>query len=169
MISKELFAIKFETDDKIGSGFLLREMNSMLLICKGAMLQDEFRLIIGECLRQIKKNRVRACIADFGLMNTELNACHVKKDFHENISAAGITRLAIVLPVNSINGEFVQNARETRIQHPDSLVAFYSYSFSDALLWMTDKSRRPLSYQSVKGLISSITGRLKFTINSAIG
>lgn len=160
MIGKELFAIKFGTTHKGGSGFLLRELNSILLICKGPVLQEEFRLIINECLRQIEKNNVSACIADFGLMHMGTTALHVKKDFHENISAAGITKLAIVLPINSTNGEFVQNARETRIQPPASLVAFYSFSLSDALLWMTDRNRYK-TYYMIKYIMGFIKNRLR--------
>ncbi|GAA0892124.1 hypothetical protein GCM10009122_18030 [Fulvivirga kasyanovii] len=169
MISKELFAIKFETDDKSGSGFLLREINSILLICKGPVLQEEFKIIQSEFLKQIERNKVKTCIADFGLMNIGMKAPYVKKDFHENISAAGITRLALVLPINATNGQCVQNALDTQILQPASLVAFYSYSLSDALLWMAGKSKKPVSYQSIKNIMASAKERLMFTINSTIG
>lgn len=169
MISKELFAIKFGTGDKSGSGFLIRELNSILLICKGPVLQEEFKIIQREFLEQIERNKVRACIADFGFMNIGVEASFVKKDFHESISAAGITKLALVLPIHTTHGECVQNALETQIGQASSLVAFYSYSLSDALLWMTDLSRRPLLYNSVKSTIVSVKERLMYTISSIIG
>ncbi|MBL6447434.1 hypothetical protein JMN32_14040 [Fulvivirga sp. 29W222] len=165
MITKELFAIKFETDDKSGSGFLLQEINSLLLICKGPVLKEEFKLIIEEGIKQIERTKVRTCIADFGLMNIGGNASHVKNDFHENVSAVGVTELAIVLPINSTNGECIQNASESQAQAPGSLVAYYSFSLSDALLWVTNKKGKPVSFRTA---IIQMKERVKFAIGIKI-
>lgn len=147
MKRQELFSLEYGVDKNGATGYLIEDLQALLIEWRGDILHHEFMEVLVQGFKQVIRHGLTNWIGDTTLMNTpvEETTQYVGTTFPKRAHDHGIKNFIVVLPADAMGAIFVQEALDSLkgVQQDmgSGITAYYSSNLLQALEWVKQNTK----------------------------